>query len=626
MVMTRFRNCTRRSRRSRLRNWLSIFAMGAGGMIAFSGPLKAQTSPTPQAQPPMVKPPPVPTGVTLLPQGPPPTGLQAPLPAPAQPPPTASKPLLASPSLEAFRNLLQDRPLTINDAIAIAFATNRSFASAVEALQSARGRTGETRAGLNPTAGIGADITYFDAATTANLSALGGGGSSQKSTPPLVIVNQFNPTVTASIGMPIDISGALKAAVSQAKFQEVAARIDVNRVRNQLVLDVKNAFYNVLRAQAQAAVATDTLNNTLSRLNSAQKNYAAGTSPRFDVITATTDVANAQQGLIQAQSQVSLALALLKNTLGVNQRSPLRVTDQGAVETPPGVAPPAVPAPTGRPSGPSGSGLQQTPPPVVTPPPAAAPNIDPNQILPKGPDGKPLIPAPPSPSLVQDPIPLGGDFDALVQEALQTRPEILEADARIAAAQRGIQIARRSILPSFSLSVGYTLTPNAAGFSRFNQVAGTLGVSIPLFDGGLARARVEQARADAASAETDRRQSVDQVTLQVQQAYLILLQARDRVAVANVGLAQAHEAARLAQVRYSAGVSQQAGVSPILELSNAQTSLSQAEANQVNALYDYNFARTQLDQAIGRYSYVGVAPGYPSPPPSEVTTGAKSKR
>lgn len=564
-----------------------------------------------------MKPPPIPTGVVPLPQGPPPTGLQEAVPVPALPPPTAQRPLLVSPGLEAFRSFLQDRPLTINDAVAIAFATNRTFASSIEALQRARGRTSEARAALNTTAGINADLTEYDAANTANLGALGGGTTpGQKAPPPFVIVNQFNPVITASAGLPLDISGALHAAASQARFLEIAARIDINRVRNQLVLDVKNAYYNVLRAQAQAAVATDTLVNTLNRLNSAQKNYAAGTSPRFDVITATTDVANAQQGLIQAQSQVSLSLALLKNTLGIDLRAPLRITDQGAVENPPGVAPPAAPSPTGHLSGPSGSGLPGAAPTLPTPP-TTAPTVAPDQVLPRGPNGQPLVPAPPSPALVRDPIPLGADFDALVQEAQRTRPEILEADARIAAAQRGIQVARRTSLPGLNLSVGYTLSPNAAGFSRYNQVAGTLGVSIPLFDGGLARARVEQARADVSSAETDRRQAVDQVSLEVQQAYLILLQSRDRVAVAKVGVTQAREASRLAQVRYSAGVSQQVGVSPILELSNAQSSLAQAEANQVNALYDYNNARAQLDRAIGRYSYVGVEPGYPAPPNRE---------
>jgi outer membrane protein TolC len=76
----------------------------------------------------------------------------------------------------------------------------------------------------------------------------------------------------------------------------------------------------------------------------------------------------------------------------------------------------------------------------------------------------------------------------------------------------------------------------------------------------------------------------------------------------------------VSQVRYLAGVSQQTGVSPQLELSNAQISLTQAESNRVNALYDYNVARAQLDHAMGRYAFVGAGPGLKDVPPKTLTT------
>ncbi len=571
---------------------------------------------------PGVKPPPVPTGVIPLPQGPPPTGLQSPLPAPAGRPPDPQRGLVVSPRLSELPAELRNRPLTINDAVALAEATSRSFASAVEALLRARAQVNAARAALNPTVAVNGQITEFDAPTTADLGAFlgGGSGSGSGSGAPssFLIVPQFNPVFTATVGLPIDIAGNLRAAVSQAQFQEVAARIDINRVRNQVVLDVKNAFYNTLRAQAQAAVATDNLNNTLSRLSDAQKNYAAGTSPRFDVITAQRDVADAQQNLLQAKTQVSIDLALLKNVMGVEIRTPIKITDQGAVETPPGVEPPTVPPPPAGSPGPSGSGVPAEPQNLQTPEPMP---VTQDLAVPKDASGRPLVGPPPSPSLVEDPIDFGPEYDSLLGEAIQNRPEVLEADAQIAAARKGIVIAEASSLPSFSISLSDTYTPDAAGFTRRNVGAATLGVSVPIFDGGLARARVQAARAEIATAETNRRQAVDQVGLDVQQAYLTLLQARNRVAVANVGLSQAREAARLARVRYNAGVSQQAGVSPILELSNAQNSLAQAQSNQVNALYDYNNARAQLDRAVGRYSYTATGPGYHGRPAERVIGG-----
>jgi len=554
-----------------------------------------------------VKPPPVPTGVIPLPTGSPPTGLQSSVPPPAQKLPRADRPLLRSPRLGAVAGFVESRPLTMRDAISVALYTSRDFGAAAAALLQAQGRTGQARAMLQPNAGVNAQITEFDAATTANLSALSGGGAGGAAPPPFVIVPQFNPVFTASASLPLDIGGTLRSAVSQAQFQEVAARIDVNRVRNDLVFNVKSAFYNALRAQAQLAVAVDTQNNALTRLSDANKNYAAGTVARFDVISAQRDVADAQQGLINARAQLSVNLAALKSAMGIDITTRLRIVNTDAVETPPGVAPPAVPAPT--PAAPVAPDH-----PIETPAPQLAPTA------PGG--GIPGVQPAPRTDEADDTFDFGPEYAGLLREALAGRPEVLEGDAQVAAAQHGVQFARRSALPSFSLGVSDTYTPNAAGFTRRNEAAVNLGINLPIFDGGLARARVQEARGTVAGAEVNRRRSVDQVTIEVQQAYIALVQARDRVAVANVGLSQANEAYRLARVRYNAGVSQQTGVSPQLELGNAQTSLAQAQSNHVNALYDYNTARAQLDRAIGRYSFTGAAPGYsasPSPKARGVT-------
>ena len=597
-------------------------------------PIKAQaTAPNtaPQDVPLPIKPPPVPTGVIPLPQGPPPTTPQAPVPSPAQPLPKSDQPLRVSPDLNGINGYAQDRALTLQDVVAIALYTNRNFASAVAALEQARGRAGQARTALNPTLSAGAELTLYDAATVANFGALfssGTASSGAAAPPPVTITPQFFPVLTATLALPLDVSGSLRAAASQFQFQEVAARIDVNRVRNEVVYNVKNAFYNVLRAQAQIAVAADSLNNALNRLNDANKTYAAGTSPRFDVISAQRDVANAQQDLINARAQLSVNLAALKNTIGINLRTRLRVSDQNAIDYPPGVLPPTVPpvGADGRPTGAAGTpGAPANPitPPVTTPPldtpqPVPAPTLPGVPNAPGTPGGTlpPLVS--PAAGIVEDTFDFGPEYDTLLQEALRTRPEILEGDAQIAAAQRGIRYARRSQLPSLNLSLSDSYQPDPAAFARQNVGSIALGVSVPIFDGGLARERVREARGVEATAVVNRRQSTDQVQVDVQQAYIALVQARSRVAVSNVGLAQAREAFRLARVRYNAGVSQQTGISPQIELSNAQTTLATAQSNQINALYDYNVARAQVDRAAGRFSFTAAAPGYPAPPSPSV--------
>jgi outer membrane protein TolC len=512
-------------------------------------------------------------GTIAVPTSPPPTGLQAPLPSPIGKIPPADHPVKTSPSLNALSASIASHPLTINDAVAVALATNRSLALANEALLLAQGRTAEARAALNPTIGGTFTYTRLNQGSTANF-----GGQT------ITIVSADQPVLTAQVTLPVDIMGMTRAAVDQSKFNEIAERLDVNRTRNQIVSDVKTAFYNVLRSQALVAVATDSLTDSQERLADAQKKLQAGTVARFDVIRAQTDVANAEQQLIQARTTVSQNIATLNSTIGIDVDTPTRISDEGAVETPPGVSPVAL-LDNNNGAGPPVESL-----PPVTP--GAEPKRPPVQF---------------------DSLALGPDYDAIEKEALATRPEVLESDAQIAAARKGITLARRSLTPTLGLSLGGQYNPLASSFGQAASASLVASVGFTIFDGGIAKARTQEARAQVANAETTRRQTVDQVVLDLRTTYLSLVQARDQVAVANQALAEAQESFRLARVRYNAGVSSQAGISPLLEVTDAQAALTQAQTNQVNALYAYNEARANLDRAIGRYSYVANAPGYASP-------------
>lgn len=564
----------------------------------------AQTSANGQSKPPVqVNPPaPIPTGVVPLPTGSPQTGQQGSVPPSIRPWPKGDPPPGWTADLEQMKDFVAQQPVSLDQAIAISLYASRPFAAAVANLQQVSARTGEARSELFPTLGVNGNLTYYDKATTVNFGAFGG-SSGAASSPPLVVLPQFNPVFTAALSLPLDVFGSIRSAVSQAQFNEVAARIDVNRVRNQTVYDVKNAFYNVLRASAQEAVAEDTLNNALGRLVDANKNYSAGTSSRFDITTAQRDVADAQQGVITAKAQVSSNLAILKNVMGLDVTARLSIRNEG-MEYPNGVVPPIVPpvAANGAALNPEpGKAAPQNPlepkpaPPIDLPPPSVR---NPNSLDPS------------KPTVVADDFDFGPEYDSLLREAYNNRPEVLESEAQVTAARRGLQFALRSALPSFSVSLEDIYTPNATPLERRNQEALVLGFSIPIFDGGLARARTREQRGLVAEAEANRRQARGQVLVDIQQAYIALVQSRQRVAVANVEVSQARESFRVSRVRYLAGISGQVGVSPQLELSNAQTSLAQAQSNLVNALYDYNNARAQLDRAAGRYSFTGAGPGY----------------
>jgi len=456
------------------------------------------------------------------------------------------KPLLVSPGLSALGAYLSGRTLTIDQAVRLSLVTNHALALAKAYLLSAQGRTSEAYAALNPTLGAAIDVVRLNDSVS-NKTLIVDDPKNFNNPIGAEIVNdnvqQQLYSITAQV--PIDISGTLRVATEQSKFQEIAYRTDVDRVRNQIVSDVKGAFYDALRAKALQKVAEEDLKNSQDRLKDAQSKLEAQVVTKFDVLRAQTDVAAAQQNVIVAKNTAQTDLAVLNLVMGIQVTTQVQVTENGAIEQP----------------GPLEANAMQS-------------------------EGS-----------------LGPEFDADLNEALDKRPEIREAAANIEAAKKGITLARRSTLPQMNLSWSYLYAPNAGGSNPLVHTwDAQAAVSIPIFDGGLARARRTEAQGVLAAAQVDKRQAVDQVTLEAEQAYLSVNEARLRVDVANQSLTQANAAFALAKVRYVAGVSAHAGISPLLELSDAQSALTLAESNQVNALYDYNSSMSRLNRALGRYA------------------------
>ena len=81
------------------------------------------------------------------------------------------------------------------------------------------------------------------------------------------------------------------------------------------------------------------------------------------------------------------------------------------------------------------------------------------------------------------------------------------------------------------------------------------------------------------------------ITLDVRQATLNLRQAVESIRVADKGLQQARENLEIAEGRYKTGVGN------IIELTDAQTSLTSAEASGVQAVVTYRTALASLDRA-----------------------------
>ncbi|NIM05813.1 MAG: TolC family protein [Armatimonadetes bacterium] len=180
------------------------------------------------------------------------------------------------------------------------------------------------------------------------------------------------------------------------------------------------------------------------------------------------------------------------------------------------------------------------------------------------------------------------------QEADARRPELLQARAQVEAAEKGIRIAKAGLRPSLALVGNRNYDENPSAFGGLKRTwDATAALSIPLFDSGETRGRLKQARADEESARRTEELTRNQVMLEVRQAHLSILEATERMRVAEKDVEQAREALRLAQLRY------QSGLSTSVEVTDAEVALAQSMTNQVNAYYDYLLAQARLQKAVG---------------------------
>jgi outer membrane protein TolC len=206
--------------------------------------------------------------------------------------------------------------------------------------------------------------------------------------------------------------------------------------------------------------------------------------------------------------------------------------------------------------------------------------IDPSTPI----DPQPLD-APPVPDLNEE---------GLIQTAFNQRPEYLQADANVILAQRNIRLARRNLEPFLNAGVSgnYGATSNNFGQDRGTASIG-LGLTVPLYDGGATRAQVQSARSEERGALIQKDQFARGIKAEVQQSVIAVRDADERRTAIARTVEQAREALRLANVRFQAGVGTQ------LDVNDAQTALTQAETNQVNAQYDFLGALARLQRSVG---------------------------
>lgn len=123
--------------------------------------------------------------------------------------------------------------------------------------------------------------------------------------------------------------------------------------------------------------------------------------------------------------------------------------------------------------------------------------------------------------------------------------------------------------------------------------AAGVNLNIPVLNGGLFKARRQEAESRAAAAAKDVQDLSVQIARDVRIAWLDANDTFRRLDVTARMVAEANEALRLAQARYDNALGS------IVELNQAQLNQTSAEIAAASAKYDYLSDRAALSYAMG---------------------------
>lgn len=189
-------------------------------------------------------------------------------------------------------------------------------------------------------------------------------------------------------------------------------------------------------------------------------------------------------------------------------------------------------------------------------------------------------------------------FEDSLEKARKNRPELRETALNVKKAEKDVRIARSEYFPTVNLSFNYERVGDDPGVSgtefedkdRWNIMA---TAQWTFWQWGKKRQLVREKETRLAQAEDASIQVEDEISLEVKDAHLRLMEARDKIGVAEVAIEQAEENFRMNQERFKEQVATSTDVL------DAQTLLTQARTNYFNALSDYNIASARLDRAMG---------------------------
>jgi outer membrane protein TolC len=324
--------------------------------------------------------------------------------------------------------------------------------------------------------------------------------------------------------------GGVRASVRGQELSLDAATLELQAIINDALLDVRTKFYSVLLSREKIKVQEQNVELLQRQLQDVKNRFEAGTVSNFEVLRAEVALANAQVPLITARNDYRLSIETLRQALGFVSSGEASVT-----KTPEFLG-----------------SLEFTP--------------------------------------------TSFDLRSSLASAREHRPDLLRLKKLEGAAEQSVVSSRSGYYPNLSLYAGYdwdkAVGSNNLPGDRNGWVAG-LSSTWNIFDGRATAGKVVQSRSYLEQAKLALNETQLSVDVDVRRSISTFQEATELAEASKKVVAQAEEAVRLANARYTAGTATQ------LDVLTSQVDLTTARINQLQAYYSYNVAVAAMRKAMG---------------------------
>lgn len=245
-------------------------------------------------------------------------GFQSPTPIPPSIDPSANP--LQYPTKPSEVQVGQNQPLTLQQALEFARRNNQELQAALLQLDRAQAGVKEAQATLWPTVGLNGRVVRQRSAGEQLQNRLA--PDATRGAEPIT-------AFTGSLQVNYDIytGGRGSARIRQAEERLRSQELDVERLSEEIRLNVATEYYNLQEADEQVRISRAAVVNAEASLRDARALEQAGVGTRFDSLRTQVNLANSQQQLTNAQSQQRIARRALATRLNLGQSSTLSAAD-----------------------------------------------------------------------------------------------------------------------------------------------------------------------------------------------------------------------------------------------------------------------------------------------------------